>query len=1036
MNVREIFIAARNRPSPTERSAYLDEVCGTQTAVRAEVEELLREHEQLGSFLESPAAMPAVTVEEPFDDRPGTTLGNYKLLEQIGEGGFGLVFAAEQQEPVRRTVALKLIKPGMDTRQVIARFEAERQALAIMDHPNIARVFDAGASKTGRPYFVMELVRGIPITDYCDRHRLTPHERLDLFVTVCQAVQHAHQKGIIHRDIKPSNVLVTEHDSRAVVKVIDFGIAKAVNQQLTDRSIYTHVAQMIGTPVYMSPEQADMSGLDIDTRTDIYSLGVLLYELLTGNTPLDKKRVGEAAYDEIRRVIREEEPEKPSSRLSHSADSLPSVAAQRKMEPAKLSKLVRGDLDWITMKALEKDRARRYETATGLADDIRRYLADEPVQARPPSTAYRLRKFASKHRRFLAVAAACALLLVAASAVSIFLAVWALRAEKTANEERNSARKRLDQVESGIHVLSSVFANLDPRAEEKDGRPLRAILADRLDQAAASLEGDAIGDPLMVAGLQDRLGLSLCRLGWADQAVSLLTKARDTRAKILGPDHPDTLDSMNNLASAYGEAGKPNQALELRQETVRIWKARKGENDPNTLRSMHNLASAYQAVGKHNLALELLEEVVRRKKETMNGDELGLFSSMNNLAGAYLEAARTDEAIALHIETLRLRTARFGRDHSDTLNSLSNLAFAYKTAGQLERALPLLEEVFQLQKAKLGPDHPDTLASMTNLASAYRADNQIDKAIPLLEEAFQLWKARRGPDHPETLHSMNSLAVGYFSADRLDKALPLYEETLRLRKAKLGADHPSTLTSMNNLAAGYQAAGQIDRAIPLFEEALRLRQTTDGAHHPNTLGAMANLGSAYRAQNKLDQALPLFKQAAVGMEMHRFRHAHAARIVGNLTGCIEQMQQFPEAEMWRRKWLAALKETGPQEAAYATELAALGANLLQQKKWPEAETCAREAHGILAKKTPDGWALFHSDSVWGGALLGQSKYAEAEPYLLRGYEGLKARETKIPKDEKSRLSQALERLVNLYDAWGKQDEANRWRLGLNRKKES
>ena len=343
---------------------------------------------------QSPNTPPSTVMGDGPSGYVGTVIGPYKLMEQIGEGGFGLVFVAEQLAPVRRKVAVKVIKPGMDTRDVIARFEAERQALAMMDHPNIARVLDVGATDSGRPYFVMELVRGVPITEYCDRNRLTPRERLELFVVVCQAVQHAHQKGIIHRDIKPSNVLVTLYDRGPLVKVIDFGVAKALHQQLTEKTIYTRFAQMVGTPLYMSPEQAEMSSLDIDTRTDIYSLGVMMYELLTGTTPFDKKRVAKAAYDELIRMIREEEPPKPSTRLSQSTASLPAIAEHRRTEPTRLSKMFRGDLDWITMKALEKDRTRRYESASGLAADVQRYLDDEPVEASPPSAVYRLRKLA------------------------------------------------------------------------------------------------------------------------------------------------------------------------------------------------------------------------------------------------------------------------------------------------------------------------------------------------------------------------------------------------------------------------------------------------------------------------------------------------------------------------------------------------------------------------------------------------------------------------------------------------------------------
>jgi WD40 repeat protein/serine/threonine protein kinase len=437
---QSIFLHAVGLASPADRAAYLEDVCRDNPRLQQELDALLAAHDRLG--VEQPPSGPGRllrTIDEPNTERAGTMIGPYKLMEQIGEGGFGLVFVAEQLEPVRRKVALKVIKPGMDSAQIIARFEAERQALALMDHPNIAKVLDAGATASGRPYFVMELVRGVPITDYCDRNQLTPRERLELFVMVCRAIQHAHQKGVIHRDVKPSNVLVTSHDGKPVVKVIDFGVAKAVHQHLTERTIYTQFAQMIGTPLYMSPEQAEMSGLDIDTRTDIYSLGVLLYELLTGSTPLEKKRFATAAYDEIRRLIREEEPPRPSKRLSTS-DALPSVAASRRMEPARLSRMMRGELDWIVMKALEKDRTRRYETASGLAQDIERYLADEPVEACPPSASYKLRKFARRYRTPLRVASAFLILLILGVIASIWQAIRATVAERAARASEQAAR--------------------------------------------------------------------------------------------------------------------------------------------------------------------------------------------------------------------------------------------------------------------------------------------------------------------------------------------------------------------------------------------------------------------------------------------------------------------------------------------------------------------------------------------------------------------------------------------------------------------
>jgi len=472
MNERQLFIAALERRNAAERSAFLEATCGTDAKLRDQIERLLREHEQLGSFLEAPAA----TVDrQSIAERPGTVIGPYKLLEQIGEGGFGIVFMAEQQQPVRRKVALKVLRPGMDTRQVIARFEAERQALALMEHPNIAKVLDAGATDSGRPYFVMELVKGLPINEYCDRNQMTTRERLELFVSVCQAVQHAHHKGIIHRDLKPTNVLVTEHDGTPVVKVIDFGIAKATGQQLTDKTLFTNFAQMLGSPLYMSPEQAALSDLDIDTRSDIYSLGVLLYELLTGTTPFEQGRFRDAAYDEIRRIIREEEPAKPSTRISTMGQAGSTVSAQRKTDPKRLCQLLRGDLDWIVIKALEKDRTRRYESANAFAADVQHYLKDEPIQARPPSAGYRLRKFARRHKAGLASATLGCVVLAVLVAAGI---VYGVQQDRQQRQRAATAQKVMDDLKEADTW----------RREEQWAKALRA-----LERARGRLERDDPG---------------------------------------------------------------------------------------------------------------------------------------------------------------------------------------------------------------------------------------------------------------------------------------------------------------------------------------------------------------------------------------------------------------------------------------------------------------------------------------------------------------------------------------------------------------
>jgi hypothetical protein len=466
-----VFAEALEKREPQERAAFLDRVCADAPELRASVEALLSAYEE-GQFLESPAAALAETVDEAVArELPGAVIGRYGLLEQIGEGAFGVVFKAEQQQPIRRNVALKVLKPGMDTRQVIARFEAERQALALMDHPNIAKVLDAGQTSSGRPYFVMDLVKGLPITEFCDQAKLPIRERLELFLSVCQAVQHAHQKGIIHRDIKPSNVLVTLHDGTPLAKVIDFGIAKALGQELTDKTLYTGFAQLIGTPLYMSPEQAAFSNIDVDTRSDIYSLGVLLYELLTGTTPFDKERLHQAGYDEMRRIIREEEPAKPSTRISSMGQAAMTISTRRQSDPTRLGQFFRAELDWIVMKCLEKDRNRRYETANGLARDIQRYLHDEPVQACPPSLRYRLGKFGRKHGKLLGTAAAFAVLLITL-AVGATASAWRLGAEKAATSQQLDETLKA-KGETKLELYHSLVAQA--RANRLSGRCGRRV---------------------------------------------------------------------------------------------------------------------------------------------------------------------------------------------------------------------------------------------------------------------------------------------------------------------------------------------------------------------------------------------------------------------------------------------------------------------------------------------------------------------------------------------------------------------------------
>jgi serine/threonine protein kinase len=628
----EVFNAALDLPVP-ERAAYLDRACAGDGALRQRVEELLKANEESCDFLAGSDAVPSapggtVRLSLVPAEKAGDRIGRYKLLQQIGEGGCGVVYMAEQEEPVRRRVALKVIKLGMDTKSVVARFEAERQALALMDHPNIAKVLDAGATETGRPYFVMELVRGIKITEYCDQ--INTVTRLELFVQVCQAIQHAHQKGIIHRDIKPSNILVADHDGVPVPKIIDFGIAKTItDQRLTDKTLFTAFEQFIGTPAYMSPEQANLSGLDVDTRSDIYSLGVLLYELLTGRTPFDAHELIKNGLEAIRLTIREVEPPRPSTRLSTlQGEALVVTARQHGTESWQLLKMIRGDLDWIVMKCLEKDRSRRYDTANGLAMDIRRHLGNEPIIARPPSAAYRLQKAWRRHKTALSVTTLIAFMLVAATGISVWQTIL--------------AKRRLAESEAISKFLTEVFQSPDPT---RIGHTL--TLSETLGAAAKKLETGLANQPARRAKLQATLGMTYHALGMDREAIPLQQEVRDYYLAIFGLANPDTLTAMHNLANSYDGAERRDDALKLREEVLGLRRKVLGLENPATVEAMENLMFSYLETGHQDQCSKLLEElqVVRRKGNDPKNSYT--VNAMNKLLNSYVGAGRYPEALAL-----------------------------------------------------------------------------------------------------------------------------------------------------------------------------------------------------------------------------------------------------------------------------------------------------------------------------------------------------------------------------------------------------
>jgi serine/threonine protein kinase/predicted negative regulator of RcsB-dependent stress response len=862
IQIEELFEAARGRAIATERAAYLDAACGGDAELRSQVESLLKAHDEASGFL--------ATVERPKSanaggDAVGTRLGPYKLLQKLGEGGMGAVYMAEQEHPVRRRVALKIIKAGMDSAKVLARFDQERQALTMMDHPNIARALDAGATDTGRPYFVMELVKGIPITQYCDQEHLTPSERLALFIPVCQALQHAHQKGIIHRDIKPSNVLIALYDGRPVPKVIDFGVAKATSQLLTERTMFTEVGSIVGTVEYMAPEQAELNNLDIDTRADIYSLGVLLYELLTGSPPFSGQQLRSAAFAEMLRLIREVEPPRPSTRLS-SSEELASIAAHRKLEPRRLTKLVQYDLDWIVMKALEKDRGRRYETANALAQDVQRYLDDEPVLAGPPSAGYRLRKFLRRNKGPVLAAALVLLALVG----GIMGTTWGLVrasqaldaeteqrqvAEKLAREkaeladfERQSRERADQQSELALKTLKLVVFDIMTKLEGVPGaqdvrRSLLSTAIDGLKQVARSLDTAATSDHALVwSHLQ--LGDTFLLMrgsksgGGTEEARQQYQSAHEIAFKLAHND-PHSADAQRDLSASYNKLGDVNLQLgdtaaarDTYQKGLEI-SQKLAQDDPRIAQAQRDLAVSYERMGDVNLQL-------------------------GNAPGAR-DAYQKDLEIHQKLAQDDRHSAEAQRNLSISYSKLGNVNLQL---GDTAAARDAYQKDFEISK-KLAQDDPGNAQAQIELSASYNMLGDVNLQlgnVAAARDAFQKFleiSQKLARDDPRNAEAQRNLFTASerlgdvnLQLGNLSAARDVYQNDLEISQ-KLAQDDPHNAEAQRALLFSYRHLGDVDlelgsatAAHGAYQKALELSQKL-AQDDPQNAETQGDLGATY-----------------------------------------------------------------------------------------------------------------------------------------------------------------------------------------------
>jgi len=813
------------------------------------------------------------------------TIGAYVLLRKLGEGGMGHVWLAEQTAPVRRRVALKLIKGGVYDNRVMHRFEAERQSLAVMNHPTIAKIFDAGATADGQPYFVMEYVDGVSITRYCDKKKLGIRERLELFIKVCEGVQHAHHKAIIHRDLKPSNVLVEEVDGKPVPRIIDFGIAKAVSEGASEQAQVTRLGALLGTPGFISPEQADPGVLDVDTRTDVYSLGVILYVLLTGALPFDEKDWDKRPIDEVLRQLRQEDPPSPSARLQAEKHTTAEAAARRSSDLRQLASLLKGDLDWITMKALEKDRARRYGTPSELASDVERYLNKRPVTARRASVAYKLQKYVQRHR--LGVAAG-------AAAVALLLAFAAMQAV-----ELRRVRRERDRANRIAEFMSNMFRVADPSESRGNTITVREIL----DKAAANMDKGLAEDPQVRTQMMDFMGTVYQNLGLYSRSQALLERAVEAQKKelgdqkqetlksesdlgwtldhegkyadaekldrvalerlrrVVGPEDRQTLKTMNNLGWTLHEEGKNTEGEQVERNAWEVSRRVYGRDSSLALAAASNLAVILSAEGKYADAERIQRESLEGYRRTLGVDEPSTLQAMDNLANTLSHEEKYGDAEKLEQETLEAERRVLGPEHPFTAETIDNLAYTLQQEGKYAEAEKMQREALEIEKRVLGPEHPDTLLTMVNIMVSVYLQGRVDEAAAMGRETLAIEQRVLGPAHPQTLNTMDFFPEMYTEQHKYAEAEQALKEVLEVEERNLGPDESRTLTTMEALAGTYMKESKDAEAEKLLLRVEEARKRTLGPDNPKTAETTYNLAClAVRAGNK-ERALTLLGEA-------------------------------------------------------------------------------------------------------------------------------------------------------------------------------